>query len=179
MRPEKGRPGIHMIWLVEFVQNFPLVCAFIYGYANYAAGKPAIALAWVVIGVTAGALLIRFTEPHIAPAPVERPAETLTNIGFFSLAVLGFISYFIWKTGSWMLDLGLSFAAGFAVSLLQARAADERLSTRHLSAMTLSFAAAVLLIRFWALDAPPAAAAFLLTAVATTIIVLVEYQESR
>jgi hypothetical protein len=168
-----------MIWLVEFFQNFPLVCAFIYGYANFITGKPAAAFVWIVAGVTAGALIIRYTEAYITQAPVERPAETLTNIGFFGLAILGFNSYFIWKVGSWMLDLALAFAAGSAVSLLQARAAAERLSTRHLSAMVLSFAAALLLIRFWALGAAPAAAALLLTAVATVIIVLVEYLDQE
>jgi hypothetical protein len=43
--------------------------------------------------------------------------------------------------------------------------------------MTLSFGAAVLLIRFWALGASPLVAAPALTAIATTIIVLVEYLE--
>jgi hypothetical protein len=173
----KTRPGFIRIWLVEFAQNFPLVSAFIFGYVQFETGNPALVLVVVLVGVTAGALIIRYTEPRIVPGPVEQFAETATNIIFFSLAILGFILYFSWKSGSWTIDLALSAAAGLLVSLLQARAARERVSIRHLAAMTLSFGAAVLLIRFWALGASPLVAAPALTAIATTIIVLVEYLE--
>jgi len=175
MQVHRNRPGFTLIWLVEFIQNFPLVSAFIFGYAHHAAGNAGMKLGSVLVGVVAGALLIRYTEPRIEPAPIEKPAETLMNIVFFSLAILGFITYFSWNFGSWVIDLALSLAAGGAVSALQARAAGAPPALRHLAAMTLSFATAALLIRFWALAAAPLTAALGLTAAATTVIVLVEY----
>jgi hypothetical protein len=132
----------------------------------------------LLAGVIAGAVLIRYTEPLIAPAPIETPAETLTNIVYFSLAILGFIYYFSWNLGSWLSDIALGLASGAGLTLFQARAAGERPSLRHLAAMGFSFSAAVLLIRFWALEAGPFTATFALAAAATTIIVIIDYGRS-
>jgi hypothetical protein len=164
-----------VIWLVELIQNLPFAAAFMFGYAYFTASSPVRSILWVLAGVIAGALLIRFTEPLIASAPIETPAETLTNIVYFGLAILGFIYYFSWNLGSWIFDLALALAAGAVLTFFQARAAGERPSFRHLAAMGFSFSAAVLLIRFWALEAGPYAATFALAAAATTIIVIIDY----
>ncbi|HUF38195.1 MAG TPA: hypothetical protein VMN57_06715 [Anaerolineales bacterium] len=173
----KNKYGIVVAWSIEFIQNLPLVSAFITGYALVTAGRVGGMVAVVFIGVAIGALLIRYTEPRIVAGPIEKPAETIANLFFFTLAILGFIYYFSWKTASWPFDLALSIAVGIAASLIQARAAGAQPSARHSAAMIASFSAAVLLIRFWALSAPPFTAAIVLTAVVTTIIVRIEYVE--
>ncbi len=170
--------GFVLVWLVEFIQNLPFAAAFVFGYAYFTASSPLRSNLWVLAGVIAGALVIRYTEPRIAPGPIETPAETLTNIVFFWLAILGFIYYFSWNLGSWLFDLALGLAAGAGLTFFQARAAGERPSIRHLAAMGFSFSTAVLLIRFWALEAGPYAATFGLTAAATTIIVIIDYGRS-
>ena len=57
MQVQSKRPRFTLIWLVEFIQNFPLVSAFIFGYAHHAAGNAGMKLGSVLVGVVAGARL--------------------------------------------------------------------------------------------------------------------------
>lgn len=169
------RNNILNIWFWEFLQNFMLVCAFTFGYTAYTGGNPAAAVGITIAFVGAGVFTIRFTEPAIRPGPLESRRETLTNLIFFSVAVIFFVLYFSWKRGSLPVDLLLGFFTGAAAAVLQARAAREAVSIRHLLALTIAFALALAVIRLFALPQPPLLAAVVINVPVTAVIVALDY----
>jgi len=160
----------------EFLQNLPLVCAFTFGRAALAEGNLAAALSITTGCALIGSLLIRYTEPAIRPGVVETWRETITNTVFFTTAVLLFIFYFSWNSGSLPLDLVLGVAAGLSASVLQAAAAREAVSPRHTLALAASFALALALIRLSTPGLPPFQGALLINLPVTTVIVSLDYR---
>lgn len=163
------------IFFWEFLQNFLLVCAFTFGNAAYIGGNPPAAVGITIAFVCAGVVTIRFTEPAIRPGPRESRRETLTNLVFFSIAVILFILYFSWNRGSLPADLLLGSFTGAAAAVFQARAARETVSIQHLFALVVSFAIALAVIRLVALGQPPLQAAVVISLPVTAIIVALDY----
>lgn len=153
-----------------------MILSFTYGYDRLRIGAASSALPGILAGVTAGALLIRYTEKFINGSKTESWIETLTNILFFSLAIGLFMLYFSRIPAKLPLDLLSGLVVGTAASLFQAAAAKEKISGRHTLSLAVAFGAAVLLIRNFALAIPPAAGMLIINLPVTTIIVIIEYR---
>ncbi len=163
-------------WFWEYIQNTPLILAFTYGFAQFSEGDMVGAGRAILSGVIAGALLIRITESRIEGGEVESWRETATNIFFFSLAISFFIFYFSRTKQILHIDILSGIFTGILASVFQAFAARSWPTIRHTVSLAAAFAAAVWLIRTFALTQSPLPGALTINLAVTTVIVLIEYR---
>lgn len=164
------------IWVWEFIQNLPLAAAFTTAVRFAARGDAALAWLTALTGSATGSLLIRITEPSIAPGEPETRLETAANFTLFSLAIGLFSQYFGSQAGGWPADAALGLLTGILASALQSRAARSPLSPSHTTALGGAFAAALASFRLWGTRIAPFPAAAVIAVLATSIIVWVEYR---
>jgi hypothetical protein len=168
-----------VLW--EFIQNLPLVVAFVAAVWLWARKRIAMAIVLAIAGSTVGSLIIRFTEPliHNYHEPI---AATITNIVAMSIMMLLFTLYLgsEAKWSSWKTDLILGGLAGVLLGVAQGLSTPGA-PIVGVIAQTLIFGlvAAVVLIGIRTLKSRPLSVALgggvLLTAAMTILISLISY----
>ena len=110
----------------EFIQNLPPISAFVTAVWLWKQRRKKEALACVVIGSAAGALLIRFTEATINSI-LEPARVTIVNFVVFSLGMLLFTAYLGTdeqsKWSNWKTDMVLGWGMGILIGGSQALSA--------------------------------------------------------
>lgn len=173
-------------WLalsLEFVQNLPLLMAFVTTVWLWRRQYKRWALVCAVIGSTISALLIRLTEPMLNNI-VEPPLVTVTNGAIFSLGMIPFAIYLAadrTKWSNWKTDIALGWGIGTLLGVSQTLAAGDihviALAV-HVVAMALPVPLILISVRLLQGAQSLVSAlvrATLLTAAITIIISLVDY----
>jgi len=171
--------GAALFW--EFVQNVPLIAAFVVAVWFWAQQSRAKALASMLAGSIIGSLLIRFTEPSIH-GYVEPVWVTLVNIIVMALLMVPFAAYLGSESrwSNWRMDLLFGGGAGILLGLAQGASTPGAPLVGvaiHCLSFALSFPLALIGIRLLKGRSLPFAliSSVLVTAVVTLVIGLVDY----
>jgi hypothetical protein len=175
-------------WLaisLEFLQNVPLLTAFVTTVWLWRQEHRRWALGCAAIGGTVSALLIRFTEPMLNHI-VEPPLVTVTNGMIFSLGMVPFAIYLAAgdrsRWSNWKSDVALGWGIGILLGVSQTLAAGEFQILAllvHIVAMALPVPLILMSVRLLLKGAESLSSvlvrATLLTVAVTVIISLVDY----
>jgi hypothetical protein len=134
------------------------------------------ALGCMLLGGTLGALLIRTTEPRIAPDLHPEPKRvTVSNAVAMPVFMLILVTYLSAAWSAWRTDLLAGAAIGLALALIQDLAARAPFGLRHGLALACAFGLALAGIRLAITSMPALTAGLLVTFVLTLVVTLVDY----
>lgn len=162
-----------MFW--EFLQNVPLVAGFILSLHFGGRGQWPAAVACLVGGSVAGALVIATTESKKVDGHREPPAVMLANAAVMSLLALGLTLYLLADWSNWRIDLLGGGLVAVALSAVQSKAAKEPIGLGHTVAFALAFPLALIAIRFFTTFLPPWVTIVIITTLVTVIITVIDY----
>jgi hypothetical protein len=162
-----------MFW--EYLQNLPIIAGFVFALHFGRQGQWLPAVASVIVGGVAGALLISATESKIVAGHREPAGVVLANVAMMVILSLALTLYLLAGWSSWLTDLLGGGLAGIALSAVQSKAAKETIGLGHTAAFVLAFPLGLIATRFFTTFLPPWAAALIITAAVTVIITLVDY----
>jgi hypothetical protein len=162
-----------MFW--EYVQNLPIIAGFVFALHFGRQGQWLPAVASVVVGGVAGALLFGATVSIIVAGHREPVAVVLANVVMMVILSLALTLYLLAGWSSWVTDLLGGGLAGIALSAVQSRAAKETIGLGHTAAFVLAFPLGLVATRFFTTFLPPSAAAVIITTAVTLIITVVDY----
>jgi hypothetical protein len=140
---------LEFLWLLvwEFAQNLPLVVGFIVALERWQQGEEMIAIACMVAGSVAAALVIRVTEPKIFEGHCESMQAVIANVLTFSLLMLVLVIYLSTSWSRWWMDVAGGLIVAVVLAVVQDRVAKERFGAIRSLALGLSCSASLVFIR--------------------------------
>jgi hypothetical protein len=138
---------------LEAVQNFPLIAGFMGGLSLWNRSLW-LAFTCMVAGSVLSALSMIPTEKRIFEGHRESARAVITNVGVFSILMFGFGAYVRAGWSNWHTDVVGGLIAGAMLGAAQDLAAGEPVGFARMSALGLSCAISLLVIR-WVLQMWP------------------------
>ena len=140
---------LEFLWLLvwEFAQNLPLVVGFIVALDCWQQGEEMIAIACMVAGSVAAALVIRVTEPKIFEGHRESMPAVIANILVFPLLMLVLVIYLSTSWSCWWTDVVGGLIVAAVLEAVQEQAAKERFGAVRSLALGLSCSVSLIIIR--------------------------------
>jgi len=159
----------------EFVQNLPLISGFVISLHLWRQDWWGPAIACMVAGSVAGALLIAVTESRIVEGHREPRRVIVINIITMSVSTLVLVAYLATGWSSWKTDVLVGPWLGIGVAVAQDMAAGQRIGVRHCLALACAAPLVLVGIRLLVVALPVWASISIITLVVTLLIVLIDY----
>lgn len=140
---------MQLLWLFiwEAAQNIPLVIGFIVGFQFWQQGQWLAAVACMLVGGVAAALIIWITEPKIFEGHHESMQVVIANSLTFPALMLLLVVYLSTGWSSWLTDIASGLILAVILAAAQEVAAGERFGVVRCLALGLSCSISVILIR--------------------------------
>ena len=131
----------------EYLQNLPVLTGFAWALAFWQKGRFGIAVACLVAGGIAGAVLIALTESRKQVGYREPPAVLLTNILGITLIMFVMAVYLTTHWSSWLTDLAIGALVGTGLGIAQSLAARKKINLVHCLALGIASPLVLICIR--------------------------------
>jgi hypothetical protein len=160
----------------EFLQNLPILTGFTFAFKFWQQDRLWIAIACIVAGGTAGAVLIALTEARKQAGYQEPRAVLLANIVSITMIIFLTVVYLAAHWSNWLTDLAIGALGGAGLGIVQSLAARKRINGVHCVALGIASPLVLICIRWLLNIAWPVWANILsLSFLATVIISIIDY----